>query len=240
MTQTTVNPATVASYSADDIKRQLVAGRTVQQVADRTGWPRQRVTAIINGVKGWMLDPGKDTVYQPDNPGMLAQLPDGVDPGPARLAGNHAATEAASPVPDLSIELKQPAALLALIGRTLGMLSGFEDATVAKEIGRANTALVQLEDALTIGERRRQAEADLAAAEQVVADAKARLKLLKSGRIPAASTSPVRIASPAEPTPKEIRAWAAEHGIECAPNGKIPGPIRQQYDTAHNKEDATR
>jgi hypothetical protein len=127
-------------------------------------------------------------------------------------------------VPDLEAELKQPAALLALIAQTLGMLSGFEDATVAKEIGRANTALMQLEEALTIGERRRQAEADLAAAEKLVADAKARLKQIKTGKA----------VSEGEPTPKEIRAWASAEGIPVAPNGLIPASVRQQYDTAHN------
>jgi len=243
MTQTTVNPAVVASYSADDIKRQLVlAGRTVQQVSDVTGWPRQRITAIINGVKGWMLDPSTDTVYQPDSKGMAAQLPEGVDPAPSkpvltpRPAGNRAAIEAASPLPDLDIGLKQPAALLALIARTLGMLSGFDDATVAKQVDRASNALVQLEEALTIGERRRQAEADIETAKAALTAAQEKLRLLKTGKAPAA-TAPVRLR---EPTPKEIRAWAAEHGIECSANGKLPGSVRQQYGTAHNKEDANR
>jgi len=244
MTQTTVNPAVVASYTADDIKRQLVlAGRTVQQVADATGWPRQRITAIINGVKGWMLDPNTDTVYQPDSKGMAAQLPEGVDPAPPkpvltpRPAGNRVAIEAASPLPDLDMGLKQPAALLALIARTLGMLSGFDDPAFVKPVSRASNALVQLEEALTIGERRRQAEADIEAAKAALVAAQERLRDLKAGKTPAA---PARIPSTDEPTPKEIRAWAAANGIECAPNGKIPASVRQQYDTAHNKEDATR
>lgn len=132
------------------------------------------------------------------------------------------------PAPDLDVEMKQPVALLALIARTLGMLSGFQDATVVKEIGRAKTSLTQLEEALTIGERRRQAEADLAAAEQAVVDAKARLRQIKTGKVPAAVAS----ASP-EVTAKEIRAWAAAEGIAVAPNGLIPASVRQQYDAAH-------
>jgi hypothetical protein len=229
VTITTINPAVVASYSADDIKRQLVAGRTVQQVSDRTGWPRQRVTAIINGVKGWLLDPNSDTVYElseedeqipprlPANATPARRLE--VTPEPVRTQ----ATPIPQPAPDLEAEPKQPAALLALIARTLGMLSGFQDATVAKEIGRANTALVQLEEALTIGERRRQAEADLAAAEQAVADAKARLKQIKTGKA----------IGEGEPTAKQIRTWAAAEGIAVAPNGLIPASVRQQYDAAH-------
>jgi hypothetical protein len=238
MTQTTVNPAVVASYAADDIKRQLVTGRTVQQVADRTGWPRQRVTAIINGVRGWMLDPSSDKVYElsEENNKIPPALPGNVAPArrpevtttpePVRTQ----AMPSLPPVPDLGIELKQPAALLALVARTLGMLSGFDDPAVAKQVGRASTALVQLEEALTIGERRRQAEADIETAKAALVAAQEKLRLLKTGKAPAVKT-PDRTVG--EPTPKEIRAWAAEHRIECAPNGKIPGPVRQQYDAAH-------
>jgi hypothetical protein len=138
------------------------------------------------------------------------------------------------------MELKQPAALLAPIARTLGMLSGFDDPAFAKPVGRASVSLVQLEEALTIGERRRQAEAEIETAKAALAAAQDRLKQLKTGKAPAATRAPAPVASTDEPTPKEIRAWCAAEGIECSPYGKIPEPIRQQYDTAHNKEDATR
>ncbi len=238
MTTTTINPAVVASYSADDIKRQLVAGRTVQQVADRTGWPRQRVTAIINGVHGWMLDPSKDTVYQPDNRHMAPTLPDDVDPAPPRPAppaGNRTAIEAAAPVPEPDLRPRQPTRLLDAIATILGLLDSNDDPAVAKDVTRARDALAKLRSTLTTSEERRQAEADIETAKAALAAAQEKLRLLKSGKAPAAVTP----ASP-EVTPREIRAWAAEHGIECAPNGKIPASVRQQYDTAHNKEDATR
>jgi hypothetical protein len=179
------------------------------------GRTRLRVSTAIKAGMATAADSKKEAVMTTTSQDLYTRPQIAIVPEPTRSDS--------TPAADLEVDLKQPAALLALIARTLGMLAGFEDATVVKEIGRANTALVQLEEALTIGERRRQAEADLAAAEQAVADAKARLKQIKTGKA----------AIEGEPTPKEIRTWANAEGIPVAPNGLIPASVRQQYDAAH-------
>jgi hypothetical protein len=41
---------------------------------------------------------------------------------------------------------------------------------------------------------------------------------------------------PAEPTPAEIRAWAAAHGHDVADRGRIPATLRQAYDQHHQPQ----
>lgn len=40
-------------------------------------------------------------------------------------------------------------------------------------------------------------------------------------------------AADAGPSNAEIRAWAAEAGVEVSPSGPIPKAVREQYDAAH-------
>lgn len=54
----------------------------------------------------------------------------------------------------------------------------------------------------------------------------------KSTSPSAASTAPPVDAD--EPTPRTICAWASEHGVPCPPSGRIPGQVRQQYNTARS------
>ncbi|MFI0406632.1 ParB/RepB/Spo0J family partition protein [Actinomadura sp. 3N508] len=44
--------------------RRLKAGATTMQVAEACGWPRQRVLAVINGQRGWLLNPSTDRIEQ--------------------------------------------------------------------------------------------------------------------------------------------------------------------------------
>lgn len=120
------------------------------------------------------------------------------------------------PVP----EVEPGRALLALLARTIGALSRCDDPAVAKDVTRAREALERLEDNLTVAEKRRAAEADLAEAKRKVAEAEARLRQLKGAR----------------PSPKDIRAWCASQGIACSPRGGIPADVRARYDAAHAPE----
>lgn len=40
---------------------------------------------------------------------------------------------------------------------------------------------------------------------------------------------------PAEPAPKDVRAWAAEQGIDVPARGKLPENVVQQYQAAHTE-----
>lgn len=43
----------------------------------------------------------------------------------------------------------------------------------------------------------------------------------------------LNVSRAAEPTPAEIRAWAADNHIDVAPSGTIPRTVRKAYDDAH-------
>lgn len=54
-------------------------------------------------------------------------------------------------------------------------------------------------------------------------------------RRPAARTTAVKTRRPATnaaPSHADIRAWAAEHGIEVSPRGRISNAVRDQYTAA--------
>ncbi|MGW4876544.1 Lsr2 family DNA-binding protein [Streptomyces sp. NPDC004262] len=38
-----------------------------------------------------------------------------------------------------------------------------------------------------------------------------------------------------EPDAKDVRAWAAENGIEVSPKGKLPAGVIEQYQAAHTE-----
>lgn len=120
------------------------------------------------------------------------------------------------PDPDL-----EPArALLALIARTLKALSGYDGQAAVREAARARESLERLEEALTVGEKRRAAADEVARLRRELAEAEAALKEL-GGK---ARTGP---------SAKEIRAWAAASDIDCPRTGLIPTAVRSLYDAAH-------
>lgn len=148
------------------------------------------------------------------------------DSGPLDKVLNEIGTPAA-------MEQAEHSALLALIARTLGQLAKVDDPAAAKDIVRAREALTRLETTLTVSGKRRQAEAEVETARAALAAAQERLRELKSGKPP---TIPAPARTSDEPTPKEIRAWAAQNDIHVAKNGSIPTPVRQQYDAAHSAQ----
>jgi len=46
-------------------------------------------------------------------------------------------------------------------------------------------------------------------------------------------TPPVTEAQAPQPDAKQVRAWAAEQGLEVSPKGKIPAEVYEQYQAAH-------
>lgn len=191
-------PAT-APKAAAEILRLLVAGKTAQQAADLTGWPRHRVVVLVQSTPGWMLDPNKDTVYQPDNPGMVPRLPDGIPPAAPRL-----------PDPARTIDT------------LLTEAQGLDDKAVQRELGRIREGITRLRAAVATVTERRQVEQKIAALEQQLAESRARAKELGIRTTTTKRTG--------RGSTKEIRDWAAEHGIECSPRGKIPAGVQEQYD----------
>lgn len=44
---------------------------------------------------------------------------------------------------------------------------------------------------------------------------------------------PAAVAGATTPAAKDVRAWAAEQGIEVSPKGKLPDALNEQYAVAH-------
>ena len=55
----------------------LVAGHPTHKAAAHLGWPINRITALVNGQKGWLVDKN-GRVYDPSKPDYRPQLPDSV------------------------------------------------------------------------------------------------------------------------------------------------------------------
>lgn len=49
---------------AERVKELLGENKTVQAVAELTGWPRNQILAVVNGVAGWLHDPTTDRITQ--------------------------------------------------------------------------------------------------------------------------------------------------------------------------------
>nr|WP_285636956.1 histone-like nucleoid-structuring protein Lsr2 [Actinoallomurus iriomotensis] len=64
---------------------------------------------------------------------------------------------------------------------------------------------------------------EIAELEEQLAARRAKLKEIRPGK------STTRRPAGDGPTPKEVRAWAAERGIECSPIGRVPQAIVDQY-----------
>ncbi|TDD77715.1 Lsr2 family DNA-binding protein [Actinomadura rubrisoli] len=202
-----------APTDAGRIRELLVTGKKVQQVADLTGWPRQSVIAVITATKGWLLDQEKDTVYQPGNAGMTPQLP-GTAPTPPE---RDQAPRADVPLGD------------APVAELLAGAADIDDKAVQRELGKATDAIARLRQVVASAQERIAAVREIAVLERQLAEAKARAKNAGVRRAsPAAGTAPRVRASNAE-----IRAWAAENGIEVASTGKIARSVIEQYDAAH-------
>jgi hypothetical protein len=222
----TVTPAAPPA-PADRVKQLLAAGKTTQETADLTGWPRARVVALVKAVSGWLINPKTDTVYQPGNTGMTPSLPDGIEPAPV----------------DLDITRRTEPARKGTADELLARAAQLDDKTVQRQLTKTIEALTALREAVrtvnarVAAEQARQAEIDEAraaveAAEKLLAEAKARAKELGLKRKPA--STPTQALNAGEPSTKDIRAWAVSAGVPCPQFGRVPGAVRAEYDKAHS------
>lgn len=207
--------------SADRVRGLLEAGHTVEQVATATGWPRQRIVALINGWKGWLHHHGRDVAYQPGSqPARQAAAPKPT--APARV-------QPTAPRPTVPVSANLSVATTAeLITRAADM----DDKAVQRELTRLTEALARLRsavagvDARAEEERKRQAAVEeIGRLEKELADAKARAKELGGKR----TTKPSPAAAATGATPKQVRAWAAANGVECNSHGRVPQGVVDQY-----------
>ncbi|MGI5223573.1 WhiB family transcriptional regulator [Actinoallomurus sp. CA-142502] len=208
-TETTMDE-TDETNEATDVTAALLNGQTVKAVAQEHGWPRQRVTALINGKAGWTLDPHSDTVIvgirHDDTAGETA-----VD-----LSEHDQADD--SDVDDLDLS-----GLEELLRR--GENSSLPTTRTTAEKVRA--AVDDLQRRVKTEAVEQQVLDEIAALEKQLAARRAKLQELRPGK-----TTGRRPAGDG-PNPKDVRAWAASRGIKCPPRGRIPQEVREAYDRDH-------
>jgi hypothetical protein len=93
---------------------------------------------------------------------------------------------------------------------------------------KVRTAVEDLRQRVKNEAAEKQVRDRIAALEKEMAAAQEQLREIRpskaTGRRPATTDGP---------TPKEIRAWAAEQGIECPTRGRVPNTVTDAYRDAH-------
>jgi hypothetical protein len=195
-------PATPAA-STDRVKKLLVEGNTITDVARSARWPEGRVRALVTSIHGWLIDPKTDTVYQPDAQHMIPRLPD--------------ASPAAKPDKTGSVD------------ELLAYAVCLDDKRIQRELTKALDAIGRLRQ--TVEEHGAQAEkarvlrATITELEKQLANARAEAKQLGI-RTPRRTETAVETE---RPTLEELRAFAAERGLHCPPKGRVPQAVRTAY-----------
>lgn len=206
---------------AAEILRLLVAGKTAQQAADLSGWPKHRVVVLIQSTDGWRYDPNKDTAYQAGTKGKAPLLPDGIPATAPRIPEMPKPAPPATP----AVAPAEPAPVRNTIDALLAAAAEIEDKAVQRELGKVLEQLGRLRQTVATVTERRQAEQAIETLERQLAEAKARAKELGVRRTTASPAPPA-----GGPSTMDIRKWAAEHDIDCPARGKIPAAVREAYD----------
>jgi hypothetical protein len=204
----------------DDIPNILTAlqdGRTAQQAADTYGWPRQRVVALINGRRGWLHDPETDRikVFKVAEP-LPAPEPETTMPTPTTPADDKPAEETPEPA------AAEPVGIVGLEA-LLRRAEASEHAATRNAGQKVRTVVEDLRQRINAEAAETRVRTEIAELEKQLAAKQEKLRELRPSK-----TTARRPASDG-PTPKEVRVWAAEQGIECSPNGRVPQAIVDKY-----------
>ncbi|MDN3356042.1 histone-like nucleoid-structuring protein Lsr2 [Actinomadura sp. DC4] len=189
---------------ASEITEALLDGRTVKDVAQAYDRPRQQITALISRTDGWSLDPHTDTVVigsQHDEPAASADVD---------LSSHD------QPDEDDDFDLTG-------LERLLHRAEQSETAATRTAAEKARTAVDDLRERVRTEAAEAQIRDEISALEEKLAAARSQLKEIRPGKATA------RRAPGDGPTSKEVRAWAAEKGIECSPIGRVPQAIVDMY-----------
>jgi hypothetical protein len=150
----------VSEAPAVDVRTLLRDGKTVRAVAEMTGWPRQRITALINGTHDMFLDAATDTGTDRRPAGRAVPAPadddDQDDDMPAPPV----------PVPPGTVD-----ALLAAAEQ-------IDDKGVVRALATARTAVDRLREVVTTINERRAAEQEVAQLQKQLAAARERARQL--------------------------------------------------------------
>ncbi|MDF5758576.1 hypothetical protein [Spongiactinospora sp. TRM90649] len=199
--------AVVMSADGAQVLRLLADGKTTQQVADLTSWPRDRVIGLARAQKGWLLSPDTDTVYDPGAKNGKVRVPD-------------------------TLAAAVPSDAAALIARA----EASEDPRLRRLATQVRDALGEIRDRLTRAREAAALAQEIATLEEQLAAKKARQRQLSSSRRkgPARTPAAPRTVRPTARSKRPgIRAWAAAQGMDCPPQGRVPRSVETAWDEAH-------
>lgn len=221
---------TVLSRTQYEVLRLFANGKTEREIADYTTLEGRAVTRTVNELCAGDRGVAADLAADYERRAAAVAAAKGTPP-PAR-----------PPVPPIPPAMARATDVLA------DLLAAAEASRQqrTRSLGAKLSALA--EDLRSrLGEERREAEAAAAAAkaraeakrrvDELAAElAKAREQLRAAGG-PADRPAKATAARPAgDVLAKTVREWAAAAGIECAPKGKIPGPVMDAYRQHHTSE----
>jgi len=203
------------------VVKHLATGKTPDLVATITGLPRATIVDI-GGVHGY---PDKDKLAWAVD--ILAKKVDEESALPVRVP------ERPTPAPVASMPVK-PAAQTDEIRALLNTAKAHPSKRIQAAANRLLDDVAKLRRLIAEDEEknseRRKAEAEKAAARAEVKKLEAQLVAAKAKlRSPAAPKVPAT----GGVSPKDIRRWAADNGVECTSVGIVPKAVREAYDAAH-------
>lgn len=201
---------TVSTITPDGARvlKLLAAGKTTQQVADASSWPRERVKALAAAQKGWLLDVASDQVYDPNSDDGSVTLP-------PEVAGR------AEQCDRLTFET------------ALARAEASNDPRLLKLAGIARPALTEIVERLAAAREAAALADEIERLHNELAAKQARHKELTGRRtVPARPATP-RPREDSRERRDAIRAWAAEHGYACPRAGRIPKTVENAYNDAH-------
>lgn len=210
-------------WTAEKVTQALMGGATVKETAAEADWPRQRVTALINGKRGWLLDARTDTITIGAGPAPAAQP----EPAPEPALGNSM---------DAHDEPAEPVDELIAAARATGITH------LTRAAHKAETAVAALREVYGAHVERERADQERAEKRQAAKDKAARFKaeleatLAELKELGGKAPKPKAAAS-SPGTPKQVRAWARENGVDCPQFGRVPQAVADQYSAAHGGGD---
>lgn len=211
--------------------KHLASGKGLDVVATIVGLPRDQVLDIASHhgypdreKLGWAVDVLEKKLT--DDAALPVRAPERA-PSPIRPAAGASTPPAAGPA---TTPLTQPDEIRVLLNTAKGHESKRIQNAANKVIDDLDRLRALIRDDQEKHAERRKAEAAKAAAraevdrlEAQLAEAKAKL------RGPATTKS-----APADGvSAAEVRAWAAQHDVDCPAVGRVPNAVREAYDDAH-------
>ncbi|MER5322312.1 Lsr2 family DNA-binding protein [Streptosporangium roseum] len=202
----------------------LAKGNTAQDAAAETGLKLATVVQVARR-QGWTVHPTTGLAADLSRDDSKPVLPDDI----AHLA------EECEPKPRIVITLDENP-----VDELLADARRCNDRHVQAALRRAESAIGKLADAYSGVAERIAAEQAREAAKQAALDEVADLErqLVEARRrVKAAGVAPGRVTrrSADGATDAEIRAWAAENGIDCNSRGAVSSKVRRQHGDAHRR-----